>query len=514
MTFNDWTTYGYNAQRTDFNPNTTAITPASIAHLHLAWQVPGNGADTQPLVITNVGSHKAIVIVGEYTAMSAYDGVTGALVWGPVHLGTQNIQSCGIGGVGGTPYYDASLGSIFVPAGNSGNPSHVVLYQLNVVNGNVINQVDVTPTLLPGEVVSGHSAVTFANGLLYLGTASNCEDASWRGRVVSVNPSSMTVQGTFFPTYGVGGNNWGGGGIWAWGGVSADPSGNIYVGTGNAETPATTGNANGAEAPPFVSTTNEQAGYAEHLVKLSGDLGTVEDSNYPGFNFQVGFSDLDYTGTPVLFQPNGCDLMSATQGKGGTLVFNDTTNLSNPTSYLLSEPSGNANYIGNPAYSPNTGLVYAAVASGNDGSLEPPGMVAFQFAGCSSSILWHAAFGPDSFGYSSSGARPRSAPTVTAGGVVFMGTPCTPNGSGSCGTPGATQGALWAVDASTGNVLGGGNPLLITYDHIRMAPSADGQWIYVFDNSGNLYGMTIDQSVPAIQVRAGRRFAAHVRYPH
>jgi hypothetical protein len=511
--FNDWPTYGYDAQRSGFNPNTAQISPATIANggLHLAWHIANGGGQTQPVIATNVGGHQALVITSNENSMSAYDGLTGATVWGPTALQSQNLKECGIASVGGTAYYDAALGALFVVNGNGSSPNHVILYELNVTNGGIISQVDVTPALLPGEGVYGHTAITFANGLLYLGTSSNCEDASWRGRVVAVNPSTMTVRDTFFTTYGVGGNDYGGGGVWAWGGVSADASGNIYTGSGNAETPDTINS--GTEAAPFVSTTDEQAGYGEHLVKLSSDLATVEGSNYPGFNFQIGYSDLDYTGTPVLFQPSGCDLQSATQGKGGTLVVNDTTNLSTSTSYQLSEPSGLADYIGNPGYSPGTGLLYAAVASSQDGSLEPPGMVAFQFPSCSSSILWHARFGPDSFAYESAGAEPRSAPTVTAGGVVFMGTPCTSNGSGGCGTPGALNGALWAIDASTGTVLGGGNPVLVTPDNIRMAPSADGLWLWLFDNSGNLFGMTVDPSVRAISLRPGHHLAPRTRFP-
>jgi hypothetical protein len=181
--------------------------------------------------------------------------------------------------------------------------------------------------------------------------------------------------------------------------------------------------------------------------------------------------------------------------------------LANPTSFLLSEPSGLADYMGNPGFSPNTNLLYAAVASSGDGSLEPPGMVAFQFT-CAPSILWHTAFGPDSFAYESSGARPRSAPTVTAGGVVFMGTPCTSNSNGGCGSPGIANGAVWAVDATTGALLGGGNPLLVTPDSVLMAPTVDGQWVYVLDNSGNLYALTIDPSIPKIAAKPGRRSAA------
>jgi len=505
--------YGFNAQHTGFNSDTAAITPTSIAGsgLHLAWQVAGGSAQAQPIVATNIAGHQALLIVGGSSAMYAYDGLTGATVWG-TSLPSQNLGSCGTGGVAGTAYYDSALGAVFVAAGNGSSTNHVVLFELNVSSGSIMAQVDLTPTLLAGESVSGHTAVTYADGLLYVGTASSCEAASWRGRVVAVSPSSMTIQDTFFTTYGVGGNDYGGGGVWAWGGVSADSSGNVYVASGNAETPHTTNS--GTESAPFVSTTDEQAGYAEHLVKLTSNLQTVEDSNYPGFNFQVGYADLDYTGSPVLFQPNGCDLMSGTQGKGGTLVINDTTNLSTPTSYQLSEPSGLADYIGNPGYSPSTGLLYAAVASNQEGSLEPPGMVALQFSGCSSSILWNSQFGPDSFSYESDGARPRSAPTVTAGGVVFMGTPCTVSGS-TCGaaTSANPSGALWAIDASTGAVLGSGNPVLMTPDHIRMAAVADGLWVWVVDNSGNLYGLTVDPSVPAIQKRPGRRATTMPRFP-
>jgi hypothetical protein len=508
---NDWPTYGYDAQRSGFNPNTAGISPRSIANggLHLAWQVANNGAQTQPIVATNVGGHRALLIVGSYYSMYAYDAMTGATVWGPVALQKQNLNECGSSGVAGTPYYDAALGAVFVAAGNGSSPNHVILYELNAATGSIIKQTDVTSTLLVGESVSGHTAVTFANGLLYLGTASNCENASWRGRVVAVSPASMNLQHTFYTTYGVEGFDWGGGGVWAWGGVSADPSGYVYFGTGNAETPGTT---NGTEAAPFVSTADEQAGYAEHLVKTTGDLANVIGSNYPGFRFSEGTTDLDYTGTPVLFQPKGCHLLSATQGKGGTLVFNDTTNLSNATSYQLSRPSGLADYMGNPGYSPNTGLLYAAVTAFGDGTLEPPGLIAFQFPSCTSSILWHSRFGPDSFSYESSGAAPRSAPTVTAGGVVFMGTPCTANGTGDCGTPAATNGALWAIDASTGNVLGGGKPVLITPDQMRMAPSADGLWLWAFDVSGNLYGLTVDPNVRAVTLRPGHHEAVHARF--
>ena len=64
-----------------------------------------------------------------------------------------------------------------------------------------------------------------------------------------------------------------------------------------------------------------------------------------------------------------------------------------------------------------------------------------------------------------------------------------------------------------GTVLGGGAPLLTTVDNLRMAPSADGLWLFVLDGSGYLYGLSVDTTVPAIKAKAGRRVMAKVSLP-
>jgi hypothetical protein len=472
----------------------------------------GGGAQSQPIVATNIAGHTALLIVGSHGTLKAYDALSGALIWQQA-LPTQSVQACGTAGIAGTALYDATLGEVFVAAGNGSSPNHVVMYGLSVATGAIAGSVDVTPNLVNGEDTTGHTGVTLANGLLYVGTGSNCEDGTtstypnWLGRVAAVNPSNMTLVSTFYTVYGQGGTSYGGGGVWSWGGVSADTSGNIYASTGNAETDDPAG---ATPPPPIVLAPNEQAGYAEHLIKLSANLSTVEDSNYPGFNFNIGRSNLDYTGVPVLFQPpigSGCsDLLSATQAKGGVLVINDTTNLNPPVAtYAFSTPSGYPYYIGNPGYSPSTGLLYAPISSAGAGSsMQPPGIAAI--GNCGQSIVWSDQFGPDSAAYGQS-ATPRSPPTVTSGGVVFMGTPCTPNSSNTgCASPGSTiAGALWAVDANTGTVLNGSNPLVVTADRIWMPPTVDGDWMWLVDNSGNLYAFTIDTSVPASSVRRARQ---------
>jgi hypothetical protein len=501
--FVDWPTYAYDSARDGYNPYSTAITPTSIVHVKQAWYHSTAGdSQSQPVVATNIAGHAALVIVGNFNGMAAFDGTTGAPVWQDT-LGTQNLQGCGTAPIAGTPFYDRALGSLFIAGGDSGNPSHVIMYQVNVATGQLQAKVDVTPTLLPGEAVFGHTAITYANGNLYVGTGSNCEGTtapglpSWRGRVVAVNASTMQLGNTFFTTWGQGGN-YGGGGVWGFGGVSADPAGNIYTSGGNAETPDSVKQ---TPPPPFVLAPTEYTGYAEHLVKLSPDVSTVEDSNYPGFNFNIGGSDLDFTGSPIVYQPQGCGEQTATMGKGGTLTINSTSQLSPALANLaINVPSGRENAIGSASFSPVTDLLYASVATSGQGSLMlSPGLIAVKGCGANTEILWNTAFGPDS--QSLNGENPRSAPTVTAGGVILVGVPQTSGGT------------IYAVDAASGNLLNGANPIFSTGDIDLMPPTVSGQWIYLLDNSGNLYGLTVDPAVQAMPASHGRRVTPKFHIP-
>jgi hypothetical protein len=150
--------------------------------------------------------------------------------------------------------------------------------------------------------------------------------------------------------------------------------------------------------------------------------------------------------------------------------------------------------------------------------------------GCGTpSVAWQTAFGPDSY----PAGVTRSVPAVSAGGVIFVGTPCTPDGNGSCTSSttatsrlraslgpgrlssavapkrskpaiccaptGDSGGAIWEISASSGTVLNGGLPLFYTDAPVRAPPTIDGDWLYVMDISGDLYGLTLDSSYPPIQ---------------
>jgi len=139
--------------------------------------------------------------------------------------------------------------------------------------------------------------------------------------------------------------------------------------------------------------------------------------------------------------------------------------------------SGTDYFIGEPAYSPATGLVYSDVAASAAPSLFSPGLVAVN-PGCGTpSVVWTAAFG-------STTDAPRSVPAASAGGVVFA-------GSGA---------AVWALNASTGAILDGG-PFLHTGGSMRMPVTVDGNWVFVIDNNGNLYGLTTDSRFATVQAK-------------
>jgi hypothetical protein len=511
--FIDWPTYGFDNHRDGYNPSSTALSPSSMGQLHVGWQQLFYNSDyntqTQPVLATNLANHAGLVYVGgSLGVLYAFDALTGNQVW-QRSLGAEQFV-CDSGaesqmGIGGTVAYDPASRSLYVTANVNGAPNSPAtssIVRLDAASGAQLGSVQIASSALTNELNVAHTAVTLANGLAYAGTSSPCDVSSWRGRIAAVNANATGNARAFFTTYGVGAN-YSGGGVWGWGGVSVDDAGAVYAGVGNSDSKS---GAIGPQ-PPFVQVASQNAAYGEHVVKVSSDLSALLGANDP--NGRVGNeSDVDFAATPIVFKPVGCgDALLAAEGKAGELLVYDTVNVNaGPIArFRISPTSSEAADIGNPAWSPSTGLLYVNVTSATGGSIDPPGMIALRPSGCNMSttfaVAWHTAYGPDSF--TGSSIQPRSAPTVTAGGVVLSGTPCSFDGSGGClPTLGGTfGGALWALDASTGALLNGGKPVLLTGDHIRVPPVVDGLWVYVQDNGADLYGLTIDANVRAIQGR-------------
>jgi len=539
VAFNDYTTFGYDNQRDVFNPNSTAITPASISNLHLAWQAALGGGDfntqTQPILATEIPGHQGVLFVGGGSGnVYGYDALTGNLLWTRA-LGQETYvcenNSTIYFGVGGTVAYDPASASLYVIGNQNAStdaPASNSLFHLSAASGAILGQVDFAPALAGWKSLDfSHTSVTLgSNGMAYVGTGATCDISSWRGRIAAISVPSMTVANTFFPVWNGTTQPWGGGGIWGWGGVSLDFNGNVLTGVGNTDNGETE---HGAVVAPFQAAPEEYSGLGETFIQLSSDLSTLEQSNHPiPTSLYSGNSvDLDMQGTPAVFRPNGaaCDPIAALQAKSGSLYLYDTTRIGNGTiaQYQLAPSSYSDGFLGGPAYSPATGLLYAAVSSSSE-SLYPPGMIAIN-PGCNGapSVVWHSTFGPDSY----PSATARSVPAASAGGVVFVGTLCTPDGNGGClasssstsssarrvaatlrkpsiccAPPAAGDGALWAIDASTGAVLNGGEPLIYTSAPIRVPPTIDGNWIFVLDNNGEMYGLTIDSNFAAVAAKA------------
>jgi hypothetical protein len=493
--FNDYATFGYDNQRDVFNPNSTAITPASLPNLHLAWQTALNGGadfttQTQPVLATEISGHSGVLFVGGGTGnVYAYDATSGALLW------TKNFgqvqytcgPTTGFFGTGGTVAYDPATRSLYVIGNANASPNtyaNDTLYHLDAATGTVLGSVNFTPTGAgPQELDISHTSVTLSGGTAYVGTGSFCDISSWRGRVVAINVPSMTVANAFFTLWdpqnarGHGAQPWSGGGIWGWGGVSLDSTGHVFTAVGNGDV----GDSYGTIEPPFVAMPLEYDGYAEALLELSGNLATVVANNHPvPTNYYSYSSNLDQQGTPVVFTPPGCGTMLAAQGKSGELSLFDESSLSSGpvAQYQMSPSSSAGNFIGEPAYSPVTGLVYSNVVTSAAPTLFNPGMVAVN-PGCGHpTVAWQAAFG-------SSADQLRSVPATSAGGVVFAGE----------GT------SLWALDATTGAILNGGQPFAHTSAQLRMPVTIDGDWVYIIDNNGNFYAYTTDQRFAAIAVK-------------
>jgi hypothetical protein len=519
--FVDWPTYGFDNHRDGYNPSSTSLSPSSLAQLHPAWQQLFYNSDyntqTQPVLATNLANHAGLLYVGgSLGVLYAFDALTGTQVW-QRSLGAESYL-CDNGsesqmGIGGTVAYDAASRTVYVASNVNGAPNSPAtssIVRLDAATGAPLGSVQIASSALTGELNVSHTSVALANGFAYAGTSAPCDVSSWRGRVAAVNANASGSARTFFTTYGVGGN-YSGGGVWGWGGVSVDDAGAVYAGVGNSDSKS---GAIGPQ-PPFVQISTEQAGYGEHVIKVSADLSSLLGANDP--NGRVGNeSDVDFAATPVLFKPVGCsDTLMAAEGKAGELLVYDTANVgAGPIGrFRISPTSSEAADIANPAWSPSTGLLYVNVTSATGGSIDPPGIIALRPSGCNASttiaVAWHTAFGPDSF--TGTSVQPRSSPTVTAGGVVLAGTPCSFDGSGGClPTIGATfGGALWALDASTGALLNGGKPVLLTGDHIRVPAVVDGLWVYVQDNGADLYALTLDPNVKSIRAL----HPLHARHP-
>ena len=209
----------------------------------------------------------------------------------------------------------------------------------------------------------------------------------------------------------------GGGGVWGWGGTAFDASQNaLFAVTANAFSGGTN------TGPAF----SESAGYGEHLVELDPSL-TMLGSSHP--SDLTAAEDLDFSGSPVMFNRPGCGELAVAADKDDTLYAWRADDIDDgPVWSLQLEPFDAGDpMLSNLAWDPSLDSIYAVTGTHLD-------RIAIG-ANCGGSISWRGRSAP----------RPRTGLRTIAGSTVWFAVNGTPvldgydgrTGSGSRGFPSA-----------------------------------------------------------------------------
>jgi outer membrane protein assembly factor BamB len=176
----DWPMYGHDPSRTNYNPDETLLSPATVNQLHFQWEAPvGIAPDSTPAFnAPSIAGGR--VFVGSSIAtgpnLFALDARTGAPAWN-VGVG-YNPDGCFGVGIGSTA---AISGTTLVIGGGD-----AAYYGINTVTGAQLWR----EPLNAGPSGFAWASPLFAQGRAYLGVASDCDDPSVRGEVRSLEAST------------------------------------------------------------------------------------------------------------------------------------------------------------------------------------------------------------------------------------------------------------------------------------------------------------------------------------
>jgi outer membrane protein assembly factor BamB len=402
----DWDSFGFDLQRTGFNPDESTVGVSNVGSLSEVWRFNvGSTMVHEPVYAYGVKVKRVptnILYAGSNwgSVIYAINAETGAIIWqrNVPHAMYKCGSSTSQFSIGETPAIDRGKSLIYVADG------HNQVHAYDLATG---HQASGWPLAIAdyrhGDHNFMHGGMTYnpANGLLYVVTGSTCDISPWYGRIVAINTNGPSIADTFYTMSGGPTQGASGAGVWGPGGGSIDPATNdVFIATGNADTK------HGA---------SQHADFAEQVIALSPDLTTIVGNNYPtNIPSDPGHDDFDFGATPLLFQPSGCPPLLAAVNKSGMFELYDESTISNgPIQYIaMSVPTDDANFVGVPAYDPDTGYVYVGLPS-NEGIYQP-GMAAFSMASnctLNPTPAWSASFGPDE--------TPRS-PISIANGVLYI----------------------------------------------------------------------------------------------
>ncbi len=263
----NWPAYLDGPQHTSYSPAEKSITPSTAPGLVQKWFLRGQGFLASPTVADG-----AVYIGADDGWFDMISESTGKVLHS-AYIGRQGRKTCSALGVVSTATVatdpDDHQPTVYVAGGDG------YLYALNAAN---LKRKWRSVIAIPSPAISNYydwSSPTVANGKIYIGISSNCDDPLIRGGLVAYDQGSGKVLARFYtvPKGDIGGS--------VWSSIAVAPDGDVYATTGNG---------------PL---RDERLGYSESILKLSP--GTLKLLG----RFQVPQSqqsaDGDFGASPVIF---------------------------------------------------------------------------------------------------------------------------------------------------------------------------------------------------------------------
>jgi outer membrane protein assembly factor BamB len=446
-----WLGYGHDTQLTN-RVLSNSITATSVSHLRQRWTAHLDAAIVaSPLSARlRIGrrSTQVVYVTTEAGSVYALAAESGAVIWQRA-FGSLTTPQCGAWGFSSTGTIDLDR-RVLYEIGADG-----LLHALDLVTG---EEHAGWPLRLiqrnQYEYVWG--GLQLIGGRVYVPVASYCDETdpdgfSADGRLIAVDPVAVEQSALFDAVPGYGNL----GGIWGWGGVSADEDGSvIYTAVGNSRVYS-------EACACYV----DDALNGNSVLALTPDLSTVVDSDQPKEVPPTG--DNDFGAAPLLFQPKGCPPLAAAKNKVGALFIWDRNHLGAGPYARFELSDAVAAFVGAPSWDPIRGTLFVSQAI-VDGDGPRYGVVAFQ-AGpeCSLHPIWKTA----------AGAGNQPAPLVVSD-VVFM--------------PRGRLGGFAAMSAVNGHALWSFATQAQTISPMIEAAGI----VFGGDRSGNLYAFSTASADP------------------
>lgn len=387
-----WPSYGRDSELTN-DVATSSITPATARGMKLAWSDHLDGAIiASPLsatVAVDGVDEQLVYVATEAGSVYAVSADTGSVVWQRT-FPTTTSEACGVFGFSSTGAIDLERGILYEAAADG------TVHALDLATGGErapwpLRLID-RPAV---EYVWG--GLELIGGRLYVPVSSYCDapDAQGvaaEGRVAAVDPVTAHVEATWDPVPGFGNL----GGVWGWGGVSAQVGGTtIYTGVGNSYVFSD-------QCACYV----DDVGYGDKLVALTPDLTQVLASDKPADVPNQG--DEDFGAAPLVFQPRGCPPLLAAKNKMGVLYVWNRDRIGDGPIASIGLGDGTSPFVGAPSYDVARQIlvVSQAVVAGKGTGY---GLAAFGVRpGCTFRELWRTPLGSGN-----------QAPPIVVGSIVF-----------------------------------------------------------------------------------------------